>query len=286
MDETNEIIGFLARWSLLAVAAGLVVLTTALVVSAGMNISGESESATMVFSDVLWLRSEPVYISSRGIVTPPVDPENEAIICYRDGGDPSVSIMSEAGAVIQVGKVSEGSHTVSVLGLPYSRRTFATAELALAASGDRPVILIGVKWLLSNWRTKLGQADVSDIIDQFRGSATIVWLLSGEAEDFLQQRQWSREICEEAIVVYLGPEESITWDALRVFHRQSGLRDATVPVDLLAFEGPLAMMAARLGIRSHWISSTEPTEPLPKNVRRYSALRKFKESRHEAPISH
>ena len=286
MDGTNESVGFVARGCLLAAAAGLVVLTTALAVSAGIDAVRADEPADGTFSDVVWLQETPVYMESRGVVAPSIAfGEEEAVLCFLPGGEPWVSRMADEGMLVQVGEVSDGLHRVGIAGLPHSRRTFAASELILSAPRNRRVVLISTEGFLPGLTTKADDLNVGDILDELYDTSMIVWIYGGEAEGFTRQRQTAREFVDGSILVYLDNKQPIRKGALRAYLRRSGLGGAGASVSLLTLDAPLAIMAAELGVESHLIRAGDLPEPQPPRFHHHRTLRKFKESLSEAPIS-
>jgi len=286
LDDTNESGGFVARWCLLAVAAGLVVVTTGLAVSAGIDTLQAAPPSEGVFSDVVWLDESLVYMAVRGHVTPAIgDDRKRPALAFRVGGEPWGAWVSDWGALVQVGYVPDGSHAVGIVGLPHSRWTFTATELILAAPRDQRVALVSAKDILSSWRTKGGQTQVEQIVGELRRSSMIVWICGDDVEGFAQQRRWARHVDDESAFVYVDTRWPIRGMVLRSYLRQAGLAGRDAPVSLVTWDLSLAEVAAGLGIDTHLIVPADFEGPAPRRVRVHDSLRKFKESLNETPIS-
>jgi hypothetical protein len=285
MDAAKEIIGSVARWSLLAVAGGLVLVTTVLAVGAGASAVEVDEPTRWTFSDAVWLYDGPVYAPARGIVSPPIGlDKEEPVLCAVPGREPWLTRMNDQGLLVQAGKMPAGRYVVSVMGLPHSRNTFATSELMLSVPRRRSVLLVSTRNYLTFGRYD-SRVGVFQLFESFRRVAEPIAIHGGDAESFLlmdRDRRFLRKITELAYVDIQWP---IRKAALRAFLRRCGMTQEGVSVSLLTWDASLAEMAAKLGVDSHLILPADTPDSAPAGVHVYSSLEKFNDYLNGLPIS-
>lgn len=285
MDAAKESIGFVARWGLLAVATGLVLLTTVLAMSAGIDAVEADAPRQGTFSDVVWLHDLPVYVESRGCVTPPIGFEKEdRILSFVPGREPWLSRRSDRGLLVQVGNVPAGRHVVSVTGLPHSRNTFTVSTLILSVPRRRSVFLIGTENILRFGKSS-SRNSAFHMLESFHRTAEPVWIHGGDADTFLRMRHRMGVLHVLSVLTYVDTQFPMREAVFRRFLRRSGLREEGVSVSLMTWDPSLAEMGVRLGLESHLILSEPAPNPAPAGVHVYPSLRKFKEYLDERPIS-
>ena len=288
MSRTLEIVGFLCRWCLLAVA-GITVVAVAWFSVMAATEAPRRWDGEMVFGDVLWMRDTPVNMMSLGYALPPLRNDNEPVLLCQ-GPDGQVSLvwmralagratpLEAGGAQVHLDRPAMGVNVVRLVGVPYGHRAFQSVRLnVLVLPSDRPVLLLDAKTLLP--LAQNSPEGARGLIDALAGGGEMVWIASGPQGEFVRLRRELRRVAPEAPLVLVDTASQIGRGRLRVFLRQSNALSA--PVALVTADELLAANGAALRLTTHLIAPAQAAAP---SITRHSSLAKFKDYVHTRPI--
>ena len=291
MTPTLEIVGFLCRWCLLAVA-GITVVAVA-----WSSVMAATEAPTrwdgeIVFGDVLWMHDAPVDMMSFGYALPPPRDDNEPVLLCQ-GPDGQVWLVRigaladevaspEAGvAQVYLERPVMGVNVVRLVGVPYGHRAFESIRLnVLVLPSDRPVLLLDAKTILP--LAQDSPEGARGLIDALAGRGEPVWITSGPQREFVRQRRELRRLAPEAPLVLVDTASQIDRGWLRRFLRRSNARSA--PVALVTADELLAADGAALRTTTHLIAPTQAAPAAVRFITRHPSLAKFKDYVHAEPI--
>ncbi|MHC4985997.1 MAG: hypothetical protein ACYTFO_07560 [Planctomycetota bacterium] len=286
MSDLKEILGFLARWTVLA----LVVLIGVGIVSVAVQAGGEAvpESAGhLAFGDVLWFRETPIATACYGQTVPAMRGSEEWLIGQAPGEQFALLLMARTmlvdvyATIVRDPVAVDGVGTLRLAGIPYSRRAFQSTDLvALVERPDRAIWLLDSGLLIDDARRRPALA--GDLIDLLDREGRAICLFGGVPEDFAATRRVFRALRPEMPLVYTDIFNPIRRHLLGKLLSETGADRGGV--FLLTDNLTFATRAARLGVTVHWIAPGTG-EPPPPGVVRHASVSKFKESLARWPIS-
>ena len=277
MDDTKEVIGFLARWTLLALAAIMVaVMVWTLSVA---TLGASSSSGALSVSDMLWMKDVDIDYMALGLVRPTPPPEHP-VLCQGPGDRLWQGHLRPDGAVICVSDPFPGVNTVTVRGMPHDRRAFQQCRaIILVAAVDQPMFLLSAGEY--DFVVDADRERAKELLAAVQPLGAAAWLFVGRPDAFAAAREHLRTMSPATPVLYLSPTAPMSRDALRVFLRRSNARHA--PTTLVTHDADVAAVASNLHVETHLIGS-DRVMSLRESVHRHESVAKFKDSLPTAPI--
>lgn len=189
LDSLKQLIGFLCRWTLLAMATG----TMAAVVWAGALAAQEVASdvdAVMVIPDKVlagWSK-----LKWRGQIDPPGPRRStSAALAYRPGGPALFACTYGKWIYLQVDRVHTGLNRVTVKGVPYGAFAYKRVQALLC------IIPAETDLFLLDARMALAVGDLGHLagcLEELRGRGQPVFFHAGPVDEFLEIRRSLRRL--------------------------------------------------------------------------------------------
>jgi len=283
MDGTKEALGYLARWSLLALAMAVVVAVAAMAVMGATQTQLLSSAPEMVFSDAVWSGSAPFVQQVMGLVRPAAEEDpSELLLCQGPGNQVALSVLTPHWGVLRFPGVWSGPRSLRLCGLPYTRRAGSSDEIVvLIPAADRPVVVLEARDFIPPDADEISD-DVREAVEALARSSSIVWLFGGTLEEFARVRRVVRGHWPAVPLVYRTEQPWLDRGHVFGFLHHSGLKER--PVSIVTRRGELASAGIDLGLTVHVIDRERPQTALPDRVRYHQSLLKFKESLPTKPI--
>ncbi len=277
MDDTKEIVGFLARWTLLGLAALMVaVMVWTLSVA---TVGASTHAGALSVSDMLWMKDGDIDYVALGLIRP-TPPPAHPVLCQGPGDRLWQGHLRPDGAHVHVAGPFRGVNTVNLRGMPYDRRAFQQCRaIVLVTPVDQRVFLLSAgeyDFAAASDRDRAGE-----LLAAVEPLGAVAWLFAGRPDAFAATREHLRAISPTAPVVYLSATAPIGRDGLRVFLRRSYARHA--PTTLVTHDAAVAAVAGNLHLETHLIGDDRAMS-LRESVHRHESVAKFKDSLPSAPI--
>jgi len=281
-NTTREILGFLSRWSLLALAGATVLasiyegLVAAANISAGLN-------ANLVMPDGISQPGMDRVAVLRGYVPAGALAGRAPMLMVRRDGQPPILAASRKDMVrAPIRSIDPGINRVFLQGLPYGSLALEGYEaIVLGAATERDLFLLDVRML--NDPSPAHTATVRDCLERLRALGSVGFFHSGPLEQFPRLRKQARQADAQTPVAFLKGDASDLTETLRSV-AWTWSRRKRRPVVVTA-DGRLASKAAAEGFAVHLIGPAEIDRGHARTIQRHQSLAKFKEYLPVKPIS-
>jgi len=279
--QLNEILGYLARWSLLALATLLVVVVVWMVAAATADVPLGGRGG-LTLSDLLWARSGPLDGLALGQVTPPYEGEvrNLPVLCRASEGRLAQGYLTSNGVRVALTQPTVGPNVIEVRGVPWDYRGMHVSGMTglVLPSGGRLFLLgAGEYGLADDHRRKW----IEQLVEALEPRGYVVWMFGGSPEAFVERCATLRRTFPSTLIVYIGRADPITRHGLRAFVRISNAHSLDTAV--VTTRAALAEIAGKLGLETHLVGH-DWAIGIPASVHTYSSVAKFKDSLPATPI--
>ena len=269
----------MCRWSLLAVAAGILAAGA----WAGALAADEAASgvdAVMVVPDVVlasWGN-----MKWTGCVDPPAMPGPFTALSYRPGGPAIFALTYGKWIYIQVDRPHWGVNRITIKGTPYGAFAYQRIDALLCIiSAETDVYLLDAR--MASSMDDLDQ--LPGCIEELRRRGQPVFIHTGTVRKFVEVRRRLRKLESSTPVVWqIMPEPQMLKGITYFANRLGRSRPGRPKPFLVTADVALARLAGQNGFFTHLIAPL-PEEALSGTIHRLESLAKFKEYLAGQPIS-
>ena len=280
-SQITETVGFLSRWALLALAAGMLLLTAVLMGSTVAEL-GDGPRVKLVIPDALI--SQDLRWAVRGRAIPRVKSLAIRGIVSDRQGRLQVTWSGADGYCYMGGKaVDLGVTRREYAPLPFGRLALTSASPQVRIiPADAPITLVDTR-LLGNRPADIRHG-AERRNDLFAGRTTLAYVFLGELDAYNATRRALREASDAPLLMNVrSPGE---WEAGFSYVLKYVRRTPRSRVRVITADAGVAMWAARQGCRVHMIGPSGSIVSPPKNLLLHSDMQMFGESLAEGAMNH
>lgn len=278
-DDLKEPIGFLCRWSLLAVAAGILAAGAWAGALAADKAASDVDAVMVVPDAVLasWAK-----MKWRGCVDPPAMPGLCTALSYRPGGPAIFALTYGKWIYLQVDRPHCGVNRITIKGTPYGAFAYQRIDALLCIiSAETDVFLLDARmaWSVEDLDQLPG------CLEELRRRGQPVFIHAGTTRKFVEVRRRLRKLESSTPVVWEIMTKPQTFKGITYFANRLGRSRPGRPKPfLVTADVALARLADEDDFLTYLIAPP-PEKALSGTIHRLESLAKFKEYLAGQPIS-
>ncbi len=279
-SQITETVGFLSRWALLALAAGML-LTTAVLMGSSVSELGQGPQLELVIPDALV--SQDLRYAVRGRSIPRVKSLAIRGIVSDRQGRLQIAWSGTDGYCYLGGKaVDLGVVRRKYAPLPFGRLALTSASPQVRTiPAEAPVTLVDTR-LLGSSPEDIGRG-AQRWNEVLSGETTLAYVFLGELNAYNAARRALRQVSDAPLLMNVrSPGE---WKAGFAYALKYVRRTPRSHIRVITADAGVAMWAARKGCRVHMIGPSGSIVSPPKNLRLHSDMQMFGESLSEGAMN-
>ena len=266
MDHLKEVLGFLARWCVLAIACASLLGVVWLALAAGN--SAAQDPPQIIVSDAMVRQGPSAYMTG---YYEPAAAESSDIMAGPLGGQFHLGVCAWPNMYLFISDIKTGSQSISVSGLPYSPLEFCQANPRLLALPE------GKTGVLIDYRLAIEATDtqrqvLKSVIARLSHKYGVAFIHSGPAAAAAQDKVTLMRLGYDQPLIWQSPIEKNWLSTVRAV--QDALKTHPQDLAVVTADLSLAQMLERHGYEAHLISATRVGDK-SKNLRRWPSLEQY-----------